>query len=149
MTEQTAYLKCKRCNHDDMLGAELMNRILSIIPGGTIHPMRLYLDQNWHSCKCPRCSNEHVELVLGTKKNEDISPYPDPNQEVYCCSCGCDIEKERLKILPDTNVCAHCAQSVINLFPEEDSNLDHESCRLCNSVMVLVCRSGTQRPMSF
>lgn len=138
MTDQILYFKCKRCNHESMLRAELMNKVLTNIPRATIQPGILYQDQNGHRCKCSKCSNKNRESVLGTEKNEGISTSPDLNQDVYCGSCGGAIEEERLRILPDTNVCGNCAQSVINIVTEEDSDRDHKSCRLCNSVMVLI-----------
>jgi hypothetical protein len=115
-----------------------MEKIVTIIPGKSIQPGRFNLNQNLHSFKCSECSNVDIELMLGKEKNEKISSIPDLRKDVYCGSCGSDIEEGRLRIAPDTNVCGACARSVINLLPEEDSELDPESRRFCDAVMVLI-----------
>ncbi len=138
MIDPTLYFKCNRCNHEGILSDALTEKIVTIIAGKPIQPGRFNLSQNRYRFKCSECSNIDIELVLGKGKNEEISSIPDLREDVYCGSCGADIEAGRLRIVPDTNVCGACARSVINLLPEEGSDLDPESCRLCNAVMVLI-----------
>ena len=138
MIDQILYLKCKRCNHESILHAELMDNLSIIIPERSLQRRMSYLNQNRHIFKCSKCSNKNTELVLGTEKNEDLNTVPDQNQDVYCGSCGGDIEGGRRRVLPDTNVCDKCSRSVINLSNEEDSDLNPESCSSCNAVMVLI-----------
>ena len=138
MIDQILYFKCERCNHEGILSDALRKNILTIIPGKSIQPGRVNLNQIRHRFKCSECSNIDIELVLGKEKNEGVNSIPDPREEVYCGSCGGDIEEGRLRIVPDTNVCAACARSVINLLAEEGSDLAPESCRLCNALMVLI-----------
>jgi hypothetical protein len=138
MTDQILYLKCKRCNHESILHAELMDNLSIILPERTLQRRMSYLTQNRHIFKCSKCSNKNTELVLGTEKNEDLNTFPDLNQILICGSCGGDIEEGRLRVRPDTNVCDKCSRSVINLSNEEDSDHNPESCSSCNAVMVLI-----------
>lgn len=138
MIDQILYFKCNRCNHEGVLSDALMKKIVTIIPGKSIEPGRFNVDQSRHRFKCSECCNADIELVLGKEKNEGISSIPVLRKDVYCGSCGSDIEERRLRIVPDTNVCGACARSVINLLPQEDSDLCPESRRLCNAVMVLI-----------
>ena len=36
---------------------------------------------------------------------------------MQCCNCWDNIEQDRLEILPDTKVCAHCARKFVRLKP--------------------------------
>ena len=138
MIDQILYLKCKRCNHESILHAELMDNFSIIVPERTLQRRMSYLNQNRHIFKCSKCSDKNTELVLGTDKNEDPNTFPELNQVVYCGSCGGDIEEGRLRVLPDTNVCDKCSRSVINLSNKEDSGLNPESCSSCDAVMVFI-----------
>lgn len=138
MIDQILYLKCKRCNHESILHAEVMHNLSIILPERTLHREMSYLNQNRHIFKCSKCSNKNTELVLGSEKNEDLNTFPDLNGIVNCGSCGGGIEEGRLRVLPDTNVCDKCSRSIINLSNEEDSDHNLESCSLCNAVMVLI-----------
>lgn len=43
-----------------------------------------------------------------------------------CSNCGKKIEKERLDVIPETDLCASCAKEIINP-PDKDENMDLNS----------------------
>lgn len=96
-------IECAACDHAARVSAERLESEVGA-------PVKLNtINQVYARLSCMECGEGPVRVL-----DQQDRLIIDPDHLVECQKCGCPVEKPRLEVQPNTNMCAACMSGAVN-----------------------------------